>query len=146
MAYKELMDQGIDPNADFADLQFGNKHDNVVYAVQNGEVDAGTVRTDTLERMHAAGDIDMGEFKILNARQNDAFPFVVSTALYPEWPFAKTAATAPETARQVAAALFEMANDSAAAKAAKIVGWTQPLDYQPVDALQQSLGIGAYQK
>ncbi len=64
-------------------LEFGGKHDNVVYAVQNGEVDAGTVRTDTLERMAAAGDIDMSEFKVINAQSTAGFPFVLSTTLYP---------------------------------------------------------------
>jgi phosphate/phosphite/phosphonate ABC transporter binding protein len=146
MAYKELLDQGINPQADFTSLTFGDRHDNVVYAVQNGEADAGTVRTDTLERMAASGDIDMAEFKILNARQHSGFPFVVSTALYPEWPFAKTAATNAEVAQQVATALFELSATNPAAKAAKVVGWSLPLDYQPVEALQQSLGVGAFQQ
>ena len=61
MAYMELLDQGIDPFKDFASLEFGGKHDNVVLAIQNGVVDAGTVRTDTLERMVAGGMIDLSE-------------------------------------------------------------------------------------
>lgn len=144
MAYKEFMDQGIDPKADFAALDFGGKHDNVVYAVQNGEVDAGTVRTDTLERMAANGDIDMSEFKVINPQKHGDFPFVVSTTLYPEWPFAKVGATSPELTQKVVQALTEMAADNAAAKAAKVVGWTQPLDYAPVESLQKSLSIGAF--
>jgi phosphate/phosphite/phosphonate ABC transporter binding protein len=75
MAYKEFVDHGIDPAEDFASLDFGGTHDNVVYAVQNGDVDAGTVRTDTLERMAAAGDIDLQEFKVLNRKKTTrAFP------------------------------------------------------------------------
>lgn len=146
MAYKELKSQGIDPMNDFAAVEFGGKHDNVVYAVQNGEVDAGTVRTDTLERMAAAGDIDMEEFKILNAKDGGDFPFVVSTPLYPEWPFARVANTDPEVAAKVSQALISMDSSSKAAKNAKVVGWTQPLDYGPVDALQQTLSVGAYAK
>ncbi len=145
MAYKEFMDQGINPNSDFASLEFGGKHDNVVYAVQNGEMDAGTVRTDTLERMAAAGDIDMAEFKVINAQQHADFPFVVSTTLYPEWPFAKVGATSDELTQRVVQALTEMSGDSPAAKASKVVGWTQPLDYSPVESLQKSLGIGAFE-
>ena len=144
MAYKELKDADIDPMKDFSDLQFGGKHDNVVFAVQNGEVDAGTVRTDTLERMAAAGDIDMSEFKIVNQQQHGDFPFVASTALYPEWPFAKLEATSPEITAKVVEALTALKSDNKAAKNAKIVGWTAPLDYSPVEDLQKLLKVGAY--
>jgi two-component system sensor histidine kinase TtrS len=141
MAWKELKDHGIDPAKDFAALKFGGKHDNVVFAVQNGEVDAGTVRTDTLERMAAAGDVDLAEIKVINPRRDGGFPFVVSTPLYPEWPFARVAGTDPALAGKVAGALTGMPADSEAARNAKVVGWVAPLDYGPVAALQQSLGL-----
>lgn len=143
MAYKEFLDKGINPMQDFASLQFGGKHDNVVLAVQNGEVDAGTVRTDTLERMAAAGDIDLAEFKIIAAKTYADFPFVVSTALYPEWPFAKLASTSDEIAKRVADALINMQPETSAAQHAKIVGWTASLDYTEVENLQKLLKVGA---
>ncbi len=143
MAYKVLLDKGIDPKSDFASLEFGGKHENVVFAVQSGAVDAGTVRTDTLERMAAAGDIAMDEFKILHQQQPDGFPFVVSTPLYPEWPFARAAKVADALAAEVGAALKAMPADSPAAQAAKVVGWSDPLDYGTVKALQAALGIAA---
>ena len=145
MAYKELLDQGVNPMKDFASLQFGGKHDNVVFAVQNGEVDAGTVRTDTLERMASAGDIDLSEFKIISTKKHAGFPFVVSTALYPEWPFAKISDTPDEVASRVADALTSIKSDAKAAQSAKIVGWTAPLDYTEVEDLQKLLKVGAYQ-
>ncbi len=145
MAYKEFLEQDIDPASDFASLVFGGKHDNVVYAVQNGEVDAGTVRTDTLERMAASGDIDLAEFKILAAKSHVGFPFVVSSALYPEWPLAKLASTPDAVAQRVATALNRLQPTDPPAKAAKIVGWSSPLDYQDVEDLQEHLKVGAYQ-
>jgi twitching motility protein PilJ len=145
MAYKELLDQGVNPQADFSSMQFGGTHDNVVLSVQNGEVDAGTVRTDTLERMAASGDISLDEFKIVSEKKHAGFPFVVSTSLYPEWPFAKTSQTSDEVANKVASALKGMANDAKAAKSAKIVGWSAPLDYSEVEDLQKLLKVGAYQ-
>ncbi|MCU7806152.1 MAG: phosphate/phosphite/phosphonate ABC transporter substrate-binding protein [Candidatus Thiodiazotropha sp. (ex Lucinoma borealis)] len=145
MAYKELLDKGIDPMKDFTSVQFGGKHDNVVLAVQNGEVDAGTVRTDTLERMAATGDIDLSEFKIIDAKTHAGFPFVSSTPLYPEWPFAKIAGTPDAVAKRVGDALMEMKGDSKAAKSAKIMGWTPSLDYTEVKDLQMLLKVGAYQ-
>ncbi len=144
MAYMELLDQGIDPFKDFASLEFGGKHDNVVLAIQNGVVDAGTVRTDTLERMVAGGMIDLSEFKIITQKKHVDFPFVVSTALYPEWPLAKTKATSDQIANKVVAALKQLKSTDAAAKAAKIMGWTDALDYQGVEDLQKKLKVGAY--
>lgn len=145
MAFKELKNAGIDPDTDFAKMAFGGKHDNVVYAVMNGAVEAGTVRTDTLERMAASGEIDLEEFKILNAQNHGEFPFVCSTPLYPEWPLAKTAATDDAVAAEVVAALKALGKDDPAAKAAKVVGWVDALDYGPVEQLQQALQVGAFQ-
>lgn len=144
MAYKEFLDNGIDPMRDFASVQFGGKHDNVVFAIQNGEVDVGTVRTDTLERMMAAGDIDLSEFKIIAAKTHKGFPFVVSTPLYPEWPFAKLATTPDEISQRVAEALIHLKAETKAAKSAKIIGWTASLDYAEVEDLQVQLKVGAY--
>ena len=144
MAYKTILDGGVDPTRDFAKLEFGGKHDNVVYAVMNGAVDAGTVRTDTLERMVAAGEIDLADFRIINPQKYDGFPFVCSTALYPEWPLAKTKHTPDAVARSVADALKQLQPTDPAAKSAKVVGWVDALDYAPVEALQQTLKVGAF--
>ncbi len=144
MAYKELLDSGINPFKDFTKLQFGGKHDNVVYAVLNGVVDAGTVRTDTLERMAAAGEIEMEDFKIINLKKHQGFPFVCSTALYPEWPLAKVKHTSEAVAAKVTAVLKKLKAEENAAKDAKIVGWVDALDYGPVEDLQKALKVGAF--
>ncbi|MBI9091020.1 MAG: phosphate/phosphite/phosphonate ABC transporter substrate-binding protein [Desulfobacterium sp.] len=144
MAYSAFINAGIDPFADFSDLKFGNKHDNVVLAVQNGVVAAGTVRTDTLERMAADETIYMEDFKIIKGENSPEFPFVLSTALYPEWPLAKAKKTPEAIANQVVAVLKNMTPGDAAAKSAKIVGWVDALDYTPVENLQKKLKIGAF--
>ncbi|MCD4718682.1 MAG: phosphate/phosphite/phosphonate ABC transporter substrate-binding protein [Desulfobacula sp.] len=144
MAYMELLNQKIDPFKDFSKLDFGGKHDNVVLAVQNGVVEAGTVRTDTLERMAASGLVELSEFKIINSKKYEDFPFVCSTALYPEWPIAKIKGTSDQIAEKVVAALKQLKTTDKAAKDAKIVGWTNALDYQGVEELQSKLKIGAY--
>ena len=144
MAYKEFVDAGLDPFKDFASMEFSGKHDKVVVAVKNGQMEAGTVRTDTLERMTASGAIAMEDFKIIGKKDYGDFPFVCSTALYPEWPLGKVAATDDGLAAKVVAALMELKPEDNAAKSAKIVGWTAPLDYSGIDALQKSLKVGAY--
>lgn len=144
MAYKELVDAGIDPYNDFAKLDFGGKHDNVVFAVMNQAVEAGTVRTDTLERLEAEGSIDMEDFKIINAKVHGEFPFKCSTQLYPEWPLAKVAGTSDRVVAAVVGALKAIGPADDAAKSAKVVGWVDALDYSPVEALQQTLKVGAF--
>jgi twitching motility protein PilJ len=144
MACMEMIDAGVDPDEDFAKLDFGGKHENVVLAVLNGVVDAGTVRTDTLERMEATGIIGMDEFKIINQKKHGDFPFVCSTKLYPEWPLAKVKNVSYETAEQVLHALKQLNPDDKAAQDAKVVGWTDSLDYAPVVDLQRALHVGAF--
>ena len=100
MAWRVFLANGIDPRKDFAAFLEGDKHDNVVLAVKNGAVDAGTVRSDTLERMTAEGKIKMEEFRIIN-QVKDNFPFVHSTPLYPEWPMAALANTDPAVIERV---------------------------------------------
>lgn len=144
MTYKTLMDAGINPYSDFAKLEFGGEHDKVVHAVKKGAIDAGTVRTDTLERLAFTGEIDMAKFKIINPQKHHGFPFVCSTALYPEWPFAKVKHTPDDVARSVLDALKQMQSADTAAKNAKVVGWVRALDYEPIEALQKTLKIGAF--
>lgn len=146
MAWGELDAAGIDPNRDFSSLRFDGIHDAVVQAVQRGNVDAGTVRTDILERMAAAGTVELSNFRILNARSDPDFPFVRSTPLYPEWPFSKVQHTSNDLAQRVAVALLQMPENHPAAQAGQYAGWTIPLDYQPVHQLLQELGLPPYDR
>jgi len=146
VAWRHLQDKGIDPYRDFRQLSFGHTHDNVVRAVLNNEVDAGTVRTDILERMAADGAIDLSQIKVLDrdpAREN-SFPFLCSTRLYPEWPLAKTRGTNEKLARQAAVALLSLASTHPACQAAHIMGWTIPLNYQSVRECLQTLHLPPY--
>ncbi len=144
MAYRVLKENNIDPFKDFKKLVFGGTHDNVMLAIRNGVVDAGTVRTDTYERMAAEGKIKLSEFKIINKTKHAGFPFACSTQLYPEWPMAKTKQTAETVAGEVAKALLSMPSGSAAAQQAKVIGWTAPLDYKSVDECLKVLQVGPY--
>ncbi len=91
MAWREFKKVGIDPYNDFKAMRFGGTHDAVVYAVRDGKVDAGTIRTDTFERMQAEGKIKIKDFYVVPYKGGKAvkFPFLHSTRAYPEWPMAK---------------------------------------------------------
>ena len=146
MARFEFHKQGINFKTDFKALKFGGTHDNVVFSVRDKIADAGIVRTDTLERMAAEGKINLKDFKILHSKpKNSSFPFLRSTDLYPEWPFAKLPHTSNHLSEQVSIALLNMPAQSSAAIAAKITGWTVPLDYRLVHQLMKELKIGRYQ-
>jgi len=145
MAWQVFHAAGIDPFSDFSHLRFmGFPQDDIVYAVRDKKVDAGTVRTDTLERMAAKGLVRLSDFKILARRTTPGFPFLHSTALYPEWPFSETRHTPKMLAKQVAIALLLLPADSAAARAGKNAGWTVPLSYQGVHDLFRTLHIAPY--
>lgn len=145
MAWREFKLEGIDPYDDLDKIEFaGFPHDKIILAVRNGSVDAGTVRTDVLERMARSGEIKIDEFKILNSKQTPGFPFAHSTMLYPEWPFSIVKETSSELAQKVAIALLNMKIESTPALAANSGGWTVPLDYQPVHDLMKELRVGPY--
>jgi signal transduction histidine kinase/ABC-type phosphate/phosphonate transport system substrate-binding protein len=145
MAWRKLKDNGIDPTKDFSRLSFsGLPQDKVVMAVKNHQADAGTVRTDILERMALSGKIKLNEFRVIDPQKTPGFPFAHSTRLYPEWPFAITRNTSHDLAQQVAIALLEMPKDSRAARESQSEGWTVPLDYQPVYELMKELHVGPY--
>lgn len=140
MAWRLLLENGIDPKKDCASYLEGKTHDNVVMAVKNGTVDVGTVRSDTLERMEAEGKISMSDFTIINPI-NDGFPFVHSTRLYPEWPLAACAKATPELKKKVAKALYLLDSKHPAMKASKVYSWTRPAQYSDVTACLRYIGL-----
>ena len=145
MALKTLKDHGIHPEKDFKQIIFnGLPQDNIVLAIRDGDADAGTVRTDIIERMAQEGKINLKNYKILNPHTSPGFPFAHSTQLYPEWAFATTKHTPNALAQRVAIALLSLPQDHAIPRAANSAGWTVPLDYQPVHALMQELRVGPY--
>ncbi|PKM42911.1 MAG: hypothetical protein CVV05_16345 [Gammaproteobacteria bacterium HGW-Gammaproteobacteria-1] len=143
-AWRELKQAGIDPYRDFRPMRFGGTHDAVVYAVRDGTVDAGTVRSDTLERMAKEGKINLNDYRVIQPASHPEFVFLSSTRLYPEWPMARVRHTPQALGHSVALALMQMPPDSEAALRGNTAGWTIPADYQPVHDLLRELHLGPY--
>jgi phosphate/phosphite/phosphonate ABC transporter binding protein len=143
MAWKVLLDAGIDPQKDLAAFLEGKKHDNVVLSVLNGVADVGSVRTDIMERMQSEGKIKMSDFRIINQIKDD-FPYVHSTILYPEWPMAAMAKTPDAAAAKIAEALKGIPPGSPEAKAGEILGWKDPADYSTVRECLTTIKFGAF--
>jgi two-component system, sensor histidine kinase and response regulator len=146
MAWREFKEKGIDPHRDFGALRFNETHDEVVYAVRDRLVDAGTVRTSTLEDLSAEGKIDLNDFYVFPRIHAEDGPtsYFCTTREYPEWPMAKVKHTPDDLAQKVAVALLRMPPASPAALAAGCAGWTIPLNYQPVHDCLKALGVGPY--
>ena len=146
MAWREMKEAGIDPYRDFSKLSFAGTHDAVVQSVLNKEADAGTVRTDVLERMQLDGKINLDNFYIIHEHGGGTFhlPFLHSTREYPEWPMAKVDHISDELAEIVAHRLIEMEPDSKAAIAASCSGWTIPKNYQTVHECLRALNAPPY--
>ncbi|MDY0190735.1 MAG: PhnD/SsuA/transferrin family substrate-binding protein [Desulfuromonas sp.] len=148
VAWREMLEHDFDPNKDFSSLQYGKTHDAVVLAVRDGLVDVGVVRTDTLERMAAEGEIALADYQITplwhGAKRNSDFPFLCSTRLYPEWPIAMLNHVPEELAKQVTIALLALEPTHPAAQIGKLEGWTIPHNYRSVHECLKSLHLGPY--
>ena len=144
LAYNQLLEHGMAPDADFQELLFRQSHDKVVMSVLDGEADAGTVRTGILERLSEEGIIDLDDFSILNPAQHAGFPYLISTDLYPDWPFASLTHVPEALKREVLDALLRIPYDSEAAVTGRYYGWTVPGNYQPVHNVLQRLQVPPY--
>ena len=147
MVLRELRQKNITPSHDFTSLRFAGTHDEVVAAVLRGDMDAGAVRTGTLEHLASEGKIQLSDFRIMSAYdgvRDPEFPYLVSTRTYPEWPMAKLQATPLELSDQVVRQLRAMPSAAAAARDAQIAGWTYPGNYNDVRECLTELGIGPF--
>ncbi|MGB3221367.1 MAG: response regulator [Desulforhopalus sp.] len=146
MTWRELKENGINPENDFKALSYGGTHDEVVYAVRDGLVDVGTVRTNTLELMSAEGKINLEDFFVFPRLYDRDLqtPYLCFTREYPDWPMAKAKETPDELAEKVTVALLQMKIDSPPVLAAGYAGWTIPLNYQPVMECMMELHVGPY--
>ncbi|WP_321420910.1 PhnD/SsuA/transferrin family substrate-binding protein [uncultured Methanomethylovorans sp.] len=120
----------------FKTVSFGENSAAVVFAVKDGKVDGGAIKTGTLEEMAAKGLINLEDFKVLNQQHVEGFPFLLSSRLYPEWVFARTNNVPDEVVEEVAIALLKMP--------AEDEGWTVPQNYNHVRELLMDLRIGSY--
>ncbi len=141
---REALDQRIDLAHDVRTLTEIRNHEKVVAGILAGEADAGFIRSDLIESMLANGTLSPGVLKVIDSRTTAGYPFLHSTRLYPEWPFARIGDFPEETAKAILVALLDMRPDDAAAKAAQIHGWTLPQNYQPVLDLFREAKIGPY--
>lgn len=121
--------------------QFFQTHDDVVKAVLNQTIDVGIVRTDILEHMQEEGTLHVNDIKVIGAKHHPNFPFLVSTELYPEWPFVKLEHTSEELSNKVLSVLLQTSFYPNPLHEFK---WKTPLDYSKVNYLLKELHMFPY--
>ncbi len=157
--YQDMRTRRLDPFRFFARVAFGHGEDDVVKAVYERDYDAGIIRTGILESLQEEGKIDLNDFAFLIGKkfidhktlhlayQKESVrghEIPASTAVYPDWPFAKARHIDDEISNKVAIALLRIEPDQFAAIKGNYAGWVTPLNYTPVYDLLQDLGIGSY--
>ena len=136
----ELHQAGID----ISELDFvftGSPHDKVVQYLRDGKASVGFVRTSALEQMAAEGQLLMDDLKIINQQNLSDYPFVISTRLFPEWPFVVLPKVRESTARRVASAILALEPNHPVSQQIGISGFTVPADYLPVELSMRELGL-----
>ncbi len=143
MSVRLLTENGIDSDSNFKFVRELKTHDNVIYAVLNGAIDAGSVRTGSLEKMIQEGKVKASDFKIIH-QINDDFPLLHSTQLYPEYPMAACQHVSPEIRNLVSRSLIALRASDAAATDARITGWKEPMEYKQVVECLVVIKYGAF--
>ena len=136
----EIVVADIDP-ASLDMLYTGQPHDRVFEAVLSGQVDAGFVRTGVIEQKIREGSLDVGRLRVVRQLQQPGFPYLVSTRLYPEWPFVALPGVDPQVTRRVAAALLALEPEHPVSQAVGIHGFTVPADYSVVERSLRALRL-----
>ena len=116
----------------------------IVQAVLAGTIDAGFLRTGSIEALAHAGTLDPSRLRVLNRQRLGNFPWAASTRLYPDWPLAALPTLDADQTRRVTAALLALEPDHPAARAAGLAGFGPPADYSSVEELARTLRLPPY--
>ena len=117
----------------------GPPQDKVVAEVLAGRADVGFVRTGLLESLIEEGKLQRGALKVINPRKESGFPLLLSTDLYPEWPFSARRGLPDALVKEVTLALLQFGSDGSSTDR-RIAGFSPPADYAPLERMLYALG------
>lgn len=137
----ELLISGLNIEQDVSFVFTGMPHSNAVLKVLNKEADVGFVRTGVLEKMALEGQINLNDIKILELKNHQSFNDLISTDLYPEWPFAAASHMDIDTSRAVASMLMMLSPEDAYTRSIGIYGFNIPSNYLGVEEMMRGLGL-----
>jgi diguanylate cyclase (GGDEF)-like protein/PAS domain S-box-containing protein len=139
-----LQKTGLNRNA--LNIQTLAHQDAVIEKVMAGQADLGFVRTGILERWLEQGRLQRQDLKIHTPRRLNSYPFLLSTTLYPEWPFLALSHIDETTIKQISVALLRLQADHPASQAAGINGFVPARDYISTENLLRELRLPPYQQ
>lgn len=137
----ELKEAGIVLEGSANLIQCNLPHERTIDAVLSGKAEVGFIRSGMIEELKAAGRLDPARLKIINQRLSPDYPLLLSTRLYPQWPFLALPPVDEKMARAVAAALLSLEHDSTVAQLGGYHGFTIPADYSSVETLLRTLRL-----
>ncbi len=140
-----LYQQGIDPYKDFAKFDTeGKKALDMVLAVKSGLYDATFIRTKVIEDMAKEGIISIDDFEIVDKKTDPTFPYLHTTALYPNWCMSGSPKADPALIKQIRELALKLPQDSEAAKSAEIRGFSEPLPLDDLHAVMKKMKVPPY--
>lgn len=142
LAWREFENAQINLFTDTKSLDFaGFPMDGIIDRVATGQADIGIIRSGLMERVLAEGKYTKQDFVYLNTNVTFAHPDLISTRLYPEWPFAALANVNPDLRDAVAIALLQ-AKDSPIAQDTRVRNyWSSPVAYHAAIDLKQAFDL-----
>lgn len=144
---RNMQQLSLDPNRFFSTVDFfGFPLDAILYKLRDKHVEAAVLPVCQLETMGKEGLIDFSQYRVLDNQAPVGFGCQVSTALYPNWSFAKTGKASETLAKQIARALLDLPERDPAATAAHSLGWSAPISQLKIDKLYQDLDLHPLQK
>ncbi|MBS1131505.1 MAG: diguanylate cyclase/phosphodiesterase with sensor(s) [Proteobacteria bacterium] len=117
----------------------GPPQDNVIEMVLDGKADAGFIRTGLIEALASEGRLDPSRLKLINPQQVKGFPLLLSTELFPEWPFSAVRDVPEPLIKAVTLALLKIPPDHPVATKGKFHGFSPPADYSGLESVMLEL-------
>jgi len=113
----------------------------IVQKVMAAQADAGIVRTGVLEQMQAQGKLDLRQLRVLNLQPRANFPQLLSTDLYPEWPWTALRHVPGALVKATTLALLQIPPDSEAARKGRYQGFSTPANYTVIEDLMRRMKV-----
>jgi PAS domain S-box-containing protein len=136
LAKREFLVRKLDPSTFLSSLQFSNGNEReVVYAVSNGLVDAGVVRSGVLESLAAENAINLRDFRTISSQNQNTYPFQTSTALFPGWSLSARPGVPEDVLAVVVETLLSVGNQADQLDHKPHIIWMAPQNSQSVHKL-----------
>lgn len=120
-----------------------NGHEAVVKNVLAKKADVGFLRTGTIEEMILKNKLKRSDIFVVNEQKHSNFPWIVSTALYPEWPVSVRAGMDESLVKKIVIALYQYTPTDT--YQGHLEGFSMPADYSSLDQLARTLHIRPYE-